>query len=350
MNIARKFGISDGAVRLVRVTPRPFARAFGAFGDIAVLVDMRVDKLNVAVVRFGLFVQKFENTFRACKPHDDRVDLHGDLPDVQCELAGHIEERHDDADAHHALGKADDGQVARADHDENARHDGDDDEHEMPYIHDGGHENVTVFVRLVGSVAQFVVDFIEIALCLLFVAEHLDDFLSAHHFFDKTFRFADDDLLADKVFGAVASHVFCDYDHERHAREHHDHQPDAVNEHDDEQRDRSDDGIEGLRNALRNELPQSVGIVGIGTHDIAVRVRIEIADRQCLHAVEHIVSDIHQKALRDDRHALVIENGRRERDEIHCAHAADDKEQRFAHGFPRCAVCYGFDDLIDDEA
>ena len=116
------------------------------------------------------------------------------------------------------------------------------------------------------------------------------------------------------------------------------HQPQAVHEHDDEQCDRRDAGIEHLRDAHGDELAQRVGIVGVDGHDVAVGMRIEIADGQRLHLGEHIVADVAQKSLRDDRHRLVVEDGGGQRDDVHRAHAEDDPEERAGDVRPRRAL------------
>ena len=224
-DIPFQFGISDRAVRLMRMAPRPLARALCAFGDRAVFGNVCVDERNIAFVRFRLFVQKFKDTAGARKAHDDRVDLHGDLTDVQGELTGHIEEHGDHRRADNAHRPTGDVEIAHVETDEDPRDDRRKHEYEMADIHDGGHQNVTVGIRLVGSVAQFVVDFIEIFLRALFVAENFDDLLPAHHLFDITFRFTDDFLLADKVARTAAADKFCHERHQDDAEQHDDHQP-----------------------------------------------------------------------------------------------------------------------------
>ena len=349
-----QLSVGDGAVRLVRVLPRPLARALGALGDVAVFVDVRVDEGDVSVVLFRLFVEQFEDTARAREAHDDRVDLHGDLPDVQRELAGHVQEGRNQADHGNGRGElvspAEDGEVAHVEHDEQTGDDRRDDEHEVPDVHDGGHQNVAVGVRLVGRVAEFVVDLVELLFRLFLVAEYLDDLLTSHHLLDVTFGLTDDLLLADKVPRAAAADRLRHERHEHDAHENDEHQPQAVEEHDDEQCDRRDAGIKYLRNAHGDELAQRVGIVGVHGHDVAVGVRIEIADGQCLHLGKHIVAHVAQESLRDDRHRLVIEEGRAQRHDVHHSHAEDDPEERAGNVCPlRAALRERGDDLGEYE-
>ena len=331
-DIPFQFGISNGAVRLVRVFPSPLARALGALGDIAAFVDVRIDEGNVTVVLLRLFVEKFKDTPCAREPHDDRVDLHGDLADVQRELAGHIQESRHKADHRDGCSKliapSENGKIPYAAHNEQACNDRRNDEHEVTYVHDRGHQDIAVGVRLVGCVAELVVDLVEIFLGAFLVAEYLDDLLAAHHLLDIALRFTDDFLLADKVFRAAAADKFGDERHDDDAEQYDQQKPYAVEQHDDQQRDRRDAGIEHLRDAHRYELTERIRIVGVHGHDVAVGMRIEVADGQRLHFGEHIVADVAQKALRNDRHRLVIEEGCAQSQNIHDRHAEDDPKQR----------------------
>ena len=346
-DIPFQLGIGDGAVRLVRVLPCPLAGTLLALGNGAVRRDLCVDEGDVAVIRLRLFVEQLEDTSRARKAHDDRVDLHGDLADVQGELAGHVQKRSDDRARKRAPTR--NGEVLRAEQHQQPGDDRDQYKGEVADVHDGGHQDVTVSVRLVGRVAQVVVDLVEVAFGLLFVAEDLDDLLASHHLLDVTLRFADDLLLLDKVAGAAASDEFGDHRHDGDAGQDDEHQPQAIREHDNEQCDCRNAGIEHLRDAHGDELAQRVGIVGVYGHDVAVGMRIKIADRQRLHFGEHVVTDMAQKSLRDDRHRLVVEDGCAQSDNIHQPHTTDDIEQRLPQLFERRALRERCDDLIDDE-
>ena len=67
-------------------------------------------------------------------------------------------------------------------------------------------------------------------------------------------------------------------------------------------------------------------------------MRIEVTDGQRLHLGEHIVADVAQEALRDDRHRLVIEDRGAQRNDIHCPHAENDPEQRLGNVCPLRAL------------
>ena len=347
LDIALELGIGDGAVRLVGMAPCPFARTLRAFGDVAVFVDLRIDERDVSFVRFRLLVKKLKDTARARKTHDDRVDLHGHLPDVQRELAGHIQERGDDCARKDAPARH--GKVLHLEQDQKPRNDRHQHEGEVTDVHDGRHQNIAVRICLVGRIAEFVVDLVELLFGALFMAEHFDDLLSAHHLFDVPFRLADDRLLTDEVLCTAATHIFGDRCHDRDTDKHDKHQPQAVQKHDDKQHQGRYDGIIHLRDTHGNELTQSVRIVGVRTHDVAVRVRIKIADRQGLHSVEHIGTHVLQKSLRNDGHRLVVKDRRTQGDHVHQSHAADDIKERRAHFFPGSPLDERRDDLFDDQ-
>ena len=57
---------------------------------------------------------------------------------------------------------------------------------------------------------------------------------------------------------------------------------------------------ECLRHALAYQLPQGVDVVRVYAHDVAVRVRVEVLERQPLHPGEHFVPDVLLHSLRYD--------------------------------------------------
>lgn len=61
---------------------------------------------------------------------------------------------------------------------------------------------------------------------------------------------------------------------------------------------------------------QRVDVVGVVAHDIAALVRVEVADRQVLHAVEHHLAQLLERALRDDSHGAVPEERGQDADAV----------------------------------
>ena len=56
--------------------------------------------------------------------------------------------------------------------------------------------------------------------------------------------------------------------------------------------------MQQYRQALTDELARSVGVVGVGAHNVAVGVGVKILYGQRFHAREHIVAKMHQSTLR----------------------------------------------------
>ena len=219
-DVAFEFGIGDCAVRFVRVTPCPFARALIAFGDVAVFVDFGVYEFDISVVGFGFVGEEFEYTSRACDCHDNGVNLQGNLTDVERELSAHVEEGNYCTHCDNACFQSRDRQVSDAAENERAAHDCNRYEHDVSDVGNCGHEHIAVTVCLVGVTEKLVVDFCKIAFCRLFVTENLDDFLSVYHFLGKTFRLTYRVLLTHKEFCTSAAYHFGYPQHKRYADEH----------------------------------------------------------------------------------------------------------------------------------
>ena len=328
LDVAFELLIGDRAVRLVGVSPRPSAGTSGAFAqDLAVVVDDRVDQGDIALVRFGFLVEEAEDTLRARDSHDDGVDLHGHLPDVERELAAHVEECDDRADRQR-VAQAGQRHVGHTFEHQQAADDRNEHEQDVTHVADGRHQDVAVLVRLVCVDEQFVVDLVEVSLCRLFVAEHLDDLLSGQHLFDIALGGADGVLLFDEILRALAADELGHKQHKRDAEQHDQGHVNARFEHRDHKRDDRDRREHRLRYALRYELAQRVDVVGVVAHDVAVRICVEIADRQLLHVVEHILADMFEEALRDDCHHAVVGERADQRKHIYARHDTDDRIQR----------------------
>ena len=83
-----------------------------------------------------------------------------------------------------------------------------------------------------------------------------------------------------------------------------------------------------MRHALGYELAQRVDVVGVIAHYVAVRVRVEISDRQGLHFVEHILADVFEEALRDDGHKTGVDERAQYARDVNARHNARDGIQR----------------------
>lgn len=102
-----------------------------------------------------------------------------------------------------------------------------------------------------------------------------------------------------------------------------------------------------VRQTLRHQLQQRIGVVGVAAHDVAVRVGIEIPERQGLHLAEHVRSDLGQKVHGNDGHQPRIEEGRDHAEHVDAAH---DEYYLGEHGAHRAEPLRdaGSDDLVDE--
>ena len=119
------------------------------------------------------------------------------------------------------------------------------------------------------------------------MTEHFNNLLSCHHFFHKRLCLCNGYLLAEKIFGRPAGHGAC--------REHHAHNAHynqygkycTIIQHNAENNKQSNKRYCHLRQTLAYELTQSINVVGVIAHYIAVPVGIKILYGQILHMAEH---------------------------------------------------------------
>lgn len=88
-NITRLFCISNGAIRLVRMFPRPHAGTFFALDDFTIHFS-RIYQCNISIIHLRLLIQKSKDPFRSCDSHNDRVDLMRNLIHITRKLLCHI--------------------------------------------------------------------------------------------------------------------------------------------------------------------------------------------------------------------------------------------------------------------
>ena len=314
-HVAFQLLIGDGAVRLMRMLPRPQAGALFALGDISVRVLLRVDQFDIAVVYLRLFIHHVEDTLRTCQRHDDGVELlrhlHERLGKALCELqVGRHNAQRDISDARHG--------------EESSEHRG---EHELQVaqVADDGAHHAGKCMGVGRAVEEPFVKLVKLALRDLLVVEYFDDPLAVHPLFHESGDVRQIHLLADEIFPAVAGH---DSRHEGHDADHqygHHRQDRAQHQHGDKCHDDRERRHKHLRDGLVDHLSQGVGIICIKTHDRAVCILIEIPDRQRLHVGEHLVADTLEDALSDHNHHPAVYKGRND------AAQEDDPEDRKRH-------------------
>ena len=142
------------------------------------------------------------------------------------------------------------------------------------------------------------------------MAERLDDLLAVHDFLDMALDHAELGLLRDKEARGVGAEQLGHKGHKGDAGNDDQAHPRAVVQHDEEHGDDDDDRHEQVGQRLADHLAQRVDVVGVVAHDVAALVCVEVTDRQVLHAVEHLLAQLLERALRDDGHGAVPEERR----------------------------------------
>jgi len=151
------------------------------------------------------------------------------------------------------------------------------------------------------------------------MAKCLDDLLAVHDLFDVALDHAKLRLLRNEEARGVGAQEFGHKGHKGNAGDNHQAHPDGVIQHDEEYRADNDDRHEQVGQRLTDHLTQRVDVVGVMAHDVAALVCVEVANRQVLHAVEHLFAQLLERALRDDGHGAVPEERREHADGIDAA-------------------------------
>ena len=110
--------------------------------------------------------------------------------------------------------------------------------------------------------------------------------------------------------------------------------PHAVIQHDKEHRGDDDDRHEQVGQRLADHLAQRVDVVGVVAHDVAALVCVEVADWQVLHAVEHLLAQLLERALRDDGHGAVPEQRGQDADAVDAGEGGHEPQNLGLRGRP----------------
>ena len=173
------------------------------------------------------------------------------------------------------------------------------------------------------------------------MAKNFNDFLPVHHLFDITFDLTYRTLLSHEIFRASAAYRFSDKQYGDNADDDYRPKQYAVIKHNHRQSyERYYRGTE-LRKTLRNELTKRVYIVRVNTHYIAVRVTIEVFNRQFFHFVEYFVSQIAKETLRNNRSDLSESSGGNPPDTVNNYHRDNDFHD-LRHRFVDGSLCFGY--------
>ena len=306
--VATQRHVLDLTGRAVRVLPRPHAGVMVGLLELPGLgVYLRVDERHVTLVGLGLLVEQLKDTLGAGEAHDHGVDLHRDLADLAAELLGHVEERY-----HHGNRErqARDAQVGHAQRQEDAACQRDQHVEQIAQVHEDGHQDVGVHVGLLRDLEEFFVALIKVGLGGGLVAECLDDLLTVHDLLDMALDHAELGLLRNEEVRGVGAEQLGHKGHKGDAGDDDQAHPHAVIQHDKEHGDDDDGRHEQVGHRLADHLAKCVDVVGVVAHDVAALVRVEVANRQVLHAVEHLLTQLLERALRDDGHGAVPEQRR----------------------------------------
>ena len=138
------------------------------------------------------------------------------------------------------------------------------------------------------------------------MAEHLDDALPADHLLDVAVDRTEILLPLGEVLlgnlperGGHAEHQEGHDDGDQGERQ-------AEDDHTDEGRDNGDDGLEQVGDAVADDLPEGVHIVGIDRHNVAVRMRVKVAEREFLHTAEEVLAESQHRPLPHRDHYEVL--------------------------------------------
>ena len=186
----------------------------------------------------------------------------------------------------------------------------------VAYVEEGGRKHICIPVCPAAGFIKPVVDLVEALLGGLFVAESFDYLLADEHLFDIPLLFTYRLLLLYEVARTAAAYLFGYDEHNSRARKHDEREPQAVIEHYEQHRKHGYARNEYLRRRLGYELAESIYIVGIVAHYVAVAGGIEELYWQFLHTVEHLVAQLFKRALGDYSHKLAERRARGERRQI----------------------------------
>ena len=174
---------------------------------------------------------------------------------------------------------------------------------------------------------KLLVQHVEFLLALFLVGEHLHHLLALHHFLDKALFLGQRFLLAHHVHRTLLAQLFRHPEHQENYGKNNQRQPQTVPEHHEHDGEYGQAGLNQGRRALADHLPNGIHVVGVGTHDIAVGVGVEVLNRQLLHGVEHLIPQVFQGSLGDARHNLGVDGGSGHAHQVEHAHGSDDAEE-----------------------
>ena len=243
----------------------------------------------------------------------------GYLVDVAGKLLGHGKKGDDDTDAQDPFHcgselaeQKPDARIEGAVYDKQTAGNDVDYIQEVADVHNNRSKHIGIGMGAVGILEKLVVQMVKILHGLVFMVENLDHLLPVHGFLNVALFGGERFLLADKEFCRSAAQFAGHQKHDNDAGNDNERQPNAIPKHDEEDADNNGDAPDERWQRLPDKLAERIDIVGIVAHDIAVLMRIEIANGKILHAVEHSLAHFGKETLRDRSGKLGFQRDRNE--------------------------------------
>ena len=165
-----------------------------------------------------------------------------------------------------------------------------------------GHNHVGYLVGVEDAPAKLLIEAGKGRLRLLLVAEDLHHPLPGNHLLDEAVDLPEALLALGEI---LLRPLPQQARHPVHKGRHHDgdaRERQAQHHHTDKGGGNGDQRFEQIGNAVADDLPERVDVVGVDRHNVAVTVRIEVAERKALHPGEGLGTEAFHRALPDKDH------------------------------------------------
>ena len=208
------------------------------------------------------------------------------------------------------------------------------------------HHDVGFTIGVVGTVAHCLVVCLETCDGFPLVAKGLHHFLSCEQLFYIAVHGSEILLTClEMTCGTISEHTGDEDHHAGHENDKEGERP-TQHTHADEGDADGDEGRKDTRYALPNELAKGIDIVGIDRHDVAMRMGVEIANRQLLHVLEEVGAKTQQGALPHIDHQAVVDIGADDADDEHSSKSEECTGKRCEI---RILALGEWDDIVVDE-
>ena len=307
-----------GIRRLVIMLPGPAPGMMIRFPQLSVSGPFRVHKHDVALILFGLGVQKIEDTLRAGHRHDDGGKLVGDLGNRHSEGLVQSQER----------GQRSQCESPDAPQRQSASCNCAQDITQVPDLPVQRSQDIGIADCLVRGLIEFLIQLIKNLLVLFLMTEDLHYLLPVHHLFNKAVHGSEGILLLNKMLLGNPG-AFCGRKHrKRNHGEGQQGQRQGKNNHGRQSRNHRDDRLEDLGDRLGDQLAHGIDVIGVNRHDISVGMLVKIADRKAFHMIEQIFPKVPHTALGNVNHRQALRERRGNSDGIKQRDSSDRPRER----------------------